>query len=70
MTPAELAAYGQSEDAWAESLAGRHNHRLFCDHTPAVSSREARRRRLAEKLARAEDLEERITYVQRKAENR
>ena len=70
MTPAELAAYGMSEDAWAESLAGRHNHARISDHAPAASSREARQHRLAEKLARAEALEERIAYVQRKAENR
>ena len=32
MTPAELAAYGMSEDAWAESLAGRHNRQAIRDH--------------------------------------
>ena len=54
MTPAELAAYGMSEDAWAESLAGRHNRQAIRDHAPAASNREARQHRLAERLARAE----------------
>ena len=64
MTPAELAAYGMSEDAWAESLAGRHNRQAIRDHAPAASNREARQHRLAERLARAEALEERIAHTE------